>query len=617
MAYENLLTKRKPYTPYIHSRALTFNIAARKMDIGEYRVTQGKRKIESSLSYLEAHKKEALDREKQFYKEFNVNDAAEWGQKYLASSQEGTTLQQIALDVWNSHGMINLLVGLLTPEEIRQKLENDIQLRNLIGESEIDQIIQHISEYTGEKIIEEFQKILLQKDKKTQLDIRAIMSGVRDDLSKSAFMSKKRQLKSSTKSGTAYKEIRKYLTSAEVGQRQENARKYFKDNFKKKAEEKGYSSKSKEFLQILQLFEDALDKAIKAGGDALYKDLLSYQNNIVGAVAEVGESIVITYTLLTNQGNFNKKVFDKLLKEFQQGKEKVNRLGLKNKQGKADLILDLSKIKNNKGEPLGSKWRIQEKNTDKDIFFDLETRAAELETDPFFKAHGQIKYQTFLDDIEKMSKKLEKSSGGVGNNIKPSEDSFAKITYLLANINVLNTSEPIEEPYSRAYKQKPTNNSEIGTKGQLVTRSMEIVNRLMSQFALFALADFTEGEKKDFFKVAPWDFLIFDSRILVPLSVIYQGLIDNIRQTDAEINQESAHLSVQSTINRTFNLKNIRDEKKKKVGYFDPLGNYSSTALVNYGKEIGQEAVSNLVLTSFNFDVNWRNLVSKNFFPNY
>ena len=616
MGYENLLTKQDPYTPYIHSRALTFNIAARKMDIGEYRVTQGKRKIESSLSYLEEHKKEALNREKQFYQEFNVNDAVEWGQKYLASSQNGATLQQIALDVWNSHGMINLLVGLLTPEEMRQKLENDIELKSIIGENEVNQIIEHISEYTGEKIIEEFQKILLQKDKKTQLDIRAIMSGARDDLSKSTFMSKKRQLKSSTKSGTAYKEIRKYLTSAEVGQRKKNAREYFKANFEQKAKEKGYSPNSKEFLQILQLFDDALNKATEAGGNALYNDLLSYQNNVVGAVAEVGESIVITYTLLTNQGNFNKKVFDKLLKEFQQGKEKVNRLGLKNKQGKADLILDLSKIKNNKGEPIGSKWRIQEKNTDKDIFFDLETRAAELETDPFFKAHGQIKYRTFLDDIEKMSTKLEKSSGGVANNITPSKDSFAKITYLLANINVLNTSEPIEEPYSRAYKQKPTNNSEIGTKGQLVTRSMEIVNRLMSQFALFALADFTEGEKKDFFKVAPWDFLIFDSRILVPLSVIYQGLIDNIQQTNAEINQESAHLSVQSTINRTFDLARIRKIKMQKVGSFDPQGDYSDTNLVTYGKRIGDEAVRNLVLTSFNFDVNWKNLVSKNFFLN-
>ena len=114
----------------------------------------------------------------QFYKDFGVNSALEWADKFLAR-ENGSDLQ-VVLSIWNSSRFRNKLYGELEPDEIFNKVERLLDAR---AKKEVEEEFFHTGDI--EKALTTFlqKNLLLLKDGKnslglTQKEFREAISGI-------------------------------------------------------------------------------------------------------------------------------------------------------------------------------------------------------------------------------------------------------------------------------------------------------------------------------------------------------------------------------------------------------------------------------------------------------
>lgn len=581
MGYENLVGV---YDPYIHSRSATFNMAARTIDVGEFHSVNGQRKIEESLQYLKNKRRDCISKEETFYKAYGVKNAKEWGAKYLAKIGKGATIPQIALAVWNSHGMLQALKGYLIPPDEVRKIISSSTFSKDYKKQFIDMFVVEAKE-NSEVFARKLAEYIESSDFNTQTVIRRALgaAGTLKFLKGGKIENLTRRI--------AYENVREFLGIKDINKKVRYATNYFKNrlraeiinNLDRDFERKPHLKK--QYDDIVNFFSDKLELALHEESDWLYRGLLSSHANILGSLEEIGDAAMISYQLSLNL-NLDSTNFEKMFQNV--GQTGIPRFGRDEKEGKTDVIM----------EAQGQGYRFQMKNTDKDIFSNLEAQTKTLSTDPFFNIHSKIKYVTFLEDIQKIK------------DLTIDTDLLSSLSYLLANINVLNKSTPLDnQNKNKAYKQWTKGGS---APGQMISYAETIVSRIISLYIIFALADFSKEVAPGIYQDLAYDFIIFDSRVLIPVSVIYDGLIKNIEQTSAKIVEKSAHLTVKSSITQTFNMNALHQTKSNAVGGLDPTLDpwYQDEELVAVGKVAGREAVQNLVLSGMQLDVNVENLVN-------
>lgn len=597
--------------PYIHSRAATFNMAAYAIDVAEFRVKDGPRKIEGLLSNIESRLTDCRKKESDFYKAYGVNNEYEWSERYLASLSETAGVPQIALSVWNSRGMIETLLGKLNGYEALEVFQSlDIAKEYKDEWEELADRVAFFFETHGHstdalswafaKEIEsqsgDFQKNIRQAfgiDRKSNY-IKTLIQGEVQNISKR----------------TAYKEIKQMFNKTRIRDKQNRSYNYFCRRLKDticqvKGIEKDHFDDEVEIAQqykdICAYFHDAIGKAGKATSDWLYRSLVDTAPNVTGGVGEVGMGYLISYQA-TLDPNLDTGEIESMYRNI--GQKTVDRFGYQ-VDSKTDIVLnkngfgglELDKIVT---DPKTG-FRIQSKNTNKNIFLGLEKQIKELSVDPFFDIHGEIEYTTFLDNIQKIK------------DITIDNDVLASLSYLLANVNVLSHGTALserkdkkEDKKNRGYKAW---NRQGSAPGQLVNYAQIIISRMISTYIIYAIADFSKEDHT----AIPYDFIIFDSRVLIPVSYIYEGLIENIKQTTFEIQKQQAHLTVRSSIKGSYNLNDLHNRKKSKIKLDPSLETwYEDTPLTDEGRAEGEKAVSNLVLSGMQLDVNIENLVNIN-----
>ena len=553
--------------PYLHMSAGTFvnNVA------GEYKTTSKQTRLPLDTTLLESLALDAKKIEQNFYEDFEVADAVEWADKYLA--RDNNNLYQIASSVWNSHRFKNKLYGELSTEQVLQKVESKL----------------------GTKVKQQLEKEISQsaslENAVTAVITNILMSLIdnpqaQKDFRKSIVGETGKQMRRIISGSTVIPQLTKSILfeeSTNLIQKAENCYQFFKEEVIKKLREK-------------RLFYDTddLDTELKPYKELLKSDTLlkNQKNNIIGEVEEKGDAVTLALRFKQEKKDFKVNSIPN---------KKVKRIGVDQKvKTKIDMTI----------QGKSRTYRFQQKNTDKDIFREFENigNQALQNHSLFFTAHSTINFDTFRKQVEKVFGK-NIVVAGISQN---SEKSYLDLLeYLIVNINVLNQTYN-QDKGGKLYKKEPPINAE-GTYPRL---AMKLLSDIVTKYCLLFFSDI-EKEMEDLTKTNRYDFIIFNSRFLIPMSVIYDGFIQNLKQTSNQINKEATYLDAGTAFkkNQLFSQSDYNEmvsEKESAVadeGGFLPSKQYSNTNLVQIGKNYGQEVLKKLQLGSFVPNVNLASLI--------
>lgn len=542
--------------PYLHMRAGTFinNLSREYKNTGKHPL-----KLDSAPLLALIARAEAIERD--FFKEFNIRDgitheekARIWSDRNLAREGKEADAIQIALSIWNSRDFRNKLYGKKEDSEIKAEFENRMQKIEpnitLLLEKEL-QITKNVENAIGNIL----KELLIGKDLKTQ---RLIRKSLGQEVERT------RTVKTGT---TVIPKLIELISFENIDNQVEKTNScyyFFRERVLKKLKENQTNIPNNISLDdFLSPFRQEISEIIKLS-----------KNDITGAVSEKGELISLQLRYGVNIARST-------------GTDLIERIEVNNKvKQKTDMIIM-------------EKYRIQQKNTDKDLFLEFEKLGQQTMRNEklFFTAGSALSFSTFR-------KQIERALGGEAGTLDILE-------YLLVNINALNKG--YQEEFGRGpmlYKKE--------TKGLGIYPrfAMKMLSDIVSQYCQVFFSDLIEDLSKGKIEIRSYDFIIFNSRILIPMSTIYKGFLTNITDAAHKINKESTYLDVETVLKTKDafsknDYENMVKAKEAAVKRFIPSADYSSSKLVTAGKDAGANLLSKIKIGSFIPNVNLASLIPK------
>lgn len=593
MSYQNLLSSSPTYLDaYLHNSPRTFNNAASIIDIAGFKK---KNNYSEGIALFKKLEEQALKVEDSFFSLFEgINTPEEWSDRYLARVGENADPAQQVLAIWNSRIIREQIKGLYSREEIIEKLQ-----KTILTDRKISGLLKEMNLTT------EYNKILAEVETRASFSVRKILSDLLVGATKNikdtsqiktlqlaireAFNQDIRKKKLLTsKNSSILKELESniiYKTSDFNERKEQVYRELLKElsamvgltPIELEREDGAY----KKYLDIIkQILNDASEK----------KNRLFSSNTsvMIGEVEETADGNIFSLSLeldlpFKKTNNYRDLTERGILST---GSQKIKRLGGKRVDSKIDMWINLPEE--------AKSYRFQQKNTDKDLFLEFENLGKQFDYSNeriFFNIGSEIKYTTFLQNLITISKQ----GWGIAD-----DDILGKLSYLLVNLNVLNQGLGKD----KLYKQETDSRS-----GLLLTTVNDTIARLISQAALLLFSDFEEDVIEGVYKKNTYDFIIFNSRFLIPMSRIYRAIRQSLEQYKIQLSKNTAFLSIDSKITgfTSESMNKIVEEKKEAVkeeGGFKKDGNYLNTKLVEAGKKGGKLAIENLILSGFKLDVN-------------
>lgn len=588
---ENLIGKENGLNyldAYLHNTPRTFNRAATKLDIAGL----NKSRYTDGIALLRQLKKDAEEREASFYNLFDdVKTAEQWSDKYLARSI-GEPYQQV-LAVWNSHDMRKKIQGLLSDQEILNKLTR------ILSSKEVQQITDAVH-LTGT-----FQSILEDAKNELTLSVKDILSKL--VISSTAHLAdkdrknlqhairkaigqdikKKKILTSKNSSELKDLENRIIFEKTDKIERANDAYEFFIKQLEESSGQKNVLNNN-DYKKYIEAIKETLFEAAEG------KNLLFAKNASIsiGEVQELGDGIILSLALdmgfeKTKNPRASEKAVNTILST---GELKVSRFG-KRVSSKIDMWMNF---------PGAEQYKFQQKNTDKDLFLQYEKLGQDFsfsQENVFFNVGSEIKYSSFIQQLQEISTQ----NWGIADG-----DTLGRLTYLLVNLNVLNLAKGKD----KLYKQDTENRS-----GLLLTKVDDTISKIIGQSALLLFSDFEKDiTNAGLYQKNTYDFIIFNSRFLIPLSYVYDAIIKSLENYSIKLNKDIAHLTVRSAISdfSSSRIDQMAEDKKEaiKPENFVKNGDYSNPNLVRVGRQYGLQAANNLVLKGFQLDFNIKSILS-------
>lgn len=594
--------------PYLHKTAKTFVKNAARYDIGDFKEENRDRLFKEPLELLEELKKTARKREEAFYAAFSTKDlkiksAEDWERHFLASSKNDATPQQKVLAIINSHEMKNLFNSEITetealsvfrgiPDKDLKKLGEVFeknarpQLEKVLQEGTLSEIYKALyfggikykkgySQRVGQNKVYD----IFEKDKKFKRTNKSNTGTLKSEKSRILQGALNRRLKKPKK---------------EIAKASKN---YLEEQVKKLSD---YKSKQEIYDSLCREWNKAIDEGLKKKR-SMFSD--SYVLN-VGELGENAEEISFVADFIKD---INNTWGGSLFKEVRNNAtNKVKRFD-SNEEVSSKIDLEFI-LKDNKG-----KFNIQQKNSDRDIAQELEKEMGLTNGRTQISIHSGISYNTLRHQITQM--KAEHASAA------SRQETFDRLSYLLVNLNILNKNEWAQKRYTlnendelvklkgkdklgKAFKNSNANSTMI------LKNTQQVINALIEQYFILFIADFEKGEGG--LTVSPYDFIIFDSRILIPISEVYGMIINHIRSLSENVEEQIDHLSVTSSITKGFEESDYKEMIRQKLIAVKGEGGfqtekegeeYHNGNLVKAGTDAGAKALDHIRFSGFKLDI--------------
>ena len=591
MSFRNLINGAgQTNNPYIHMSPRNLYYVAEDLNLGGWNTSADQNPYKDGIIKLQSLSARAKEREKLFFSRFGMgpDDAPRWSDKFLARKSENSSFEQQVASAWNSSAMRTAISGLKSPQEIQEELRKKLTVRAKdIGEEITSQFLDKVDKaQTAKELQDLFFNFMLSNNENLSVQ-RAIRSAITN-----APVSKRTRLLTS-KNSRVIQNL--FNDIAKSRSRDEKYMKNVENTFYQEVSRQSGIAiselKKKPYSTTLKPYFDLLDKAKRNEED--YMDLLKNNFSVqIGAIDELGTEILLKTEF--------EKIFGQDFNIKREGNKLVSRFDQREVKSKTDMIIDLPQAKD---------FRFQQKNTDKDIFSDLEefgtSQVASLNR-IFFTAGSTVYYKTIKEQAQMMQ----------GSTI--SNENWDTLTYLICNLAVL-------QKYFQGNEKGTTNVSNknksyaVDTedrKGLYLEETRNIVAKILSQAILLWIADFTKQDPTGLFIAQPYDFIIFQSRFLFPVSWLYDGIIKSLQDYQSNIQNQATGLHIDYGV-YNFPYETMVEEKKAAVPEgFIPLrqgGKYDDSNLVNVGRSAGKQAYDNLYISQvkFNFDFSpyWENLV--------
>ena len=597
MGYENLLAADRGYTQaYLHNSPRTFNRAASIIDVAGLQPTSKQHhSFSKGISFFNFLYEEAKKRESDFFKHFPEASTAElWSDKYLARIGKNADPHQQVLAAWNSKIVREQLKGIDSKENVIKKLRELFlstdakRLTKRLGiEKYIEETLKEMENTVSFNVRDFLYTVLIEQVQgKKSSDIKEFQHYVRK-LTKG---SRKRTI--SSRNSAILKELEEQIIFVQNNNKGKKERVYnaflqqLSDNTEKSPKE---LEKDESYIQYLRIIRKLLEDAENKKNNLFAKNT----SVMIGQVEEIGDGSILSIPLelefdsLTggNKGEGQEGIWNI-------GAQKIQRLNLPQKvDPKTDMLINLTE----KERKIVQQFRFQQKNTNKDIFFEFEKLGQQnnfLNKSVFFNVGSEISYKNFVQQLIDISKQ---GFAVVDNDI------LGTLAYLLVNLNVFNQ----QTGKNKLYKQDNSNRS-----GLLLTQVNDTISKIISFASLLLFSDF-EGKLGEYVK-STYDFIIFNSRFLIPMSQVYEALRKSLENYSQQLSSEITHIDITTKLGYSPDLNALADKKKDAVGTFDKTKEYSDANLVSVGKTEGQNVLSNLTISNFKLNINIENFLNSN-----
>jgi hypothetical protein len=542
----------KSGAPYVHSSPGTF-VNYLSRNFGAGNIEKNL-DTTTILNDLRILVEDMKQREQEFYILSGVKDSVEWGEEF-AAREYGSEAQQIA-SVWNSQKMRDLLIGRKTNKEIEKKL------LEILDKKTVDIIMsKETSAEVDEQIAKCLGKLLIGQSLDIQKEIRATITG----------QSKKKMRKLVSGGGVIPKLVKEITFS-----KNKDVNKIYK-SFSTELKTRGIDFENEKYKGIREFFKKEIENIVSLP-----------KNDIIGEVDEGGSYILfkVKYKKIDEEAEIGRV-----------GAKTVSRYGLDHKvKTKVDTAI---KVK-------GQTFFIQQKNTNKDMYAEIERIGLDhLQLDSvFFNAHGALSYNTFKSQVMKLMGEKE-------------EGYLSIIEYLIVNINALNRGySPQGGGMNNPTKMAKQKNANLLKTTIYAEGAKKLLMTIMSRYCEIFFEDLVHDIKNDIIKKRRYDFVLFNGRILIPMSKIYKDLIAQIEATSKSINKDLSYIDIKTAFKnkKVFSnseYQNMVTNKRNAVGSFDSTKNYEDQRLVDVGQEVGKNLLSETNIGKIVPTVNLANLIPK------
>lgn len=575
------------------------------------------REISFARQKLEQKREAALSKEQQFYADFRVANHIEWSKKYLImddkedGSQTDESIYQIFFKIINSPQMVQILQGqgsASDADKTRKKFEEAAatQTDSLVQEfcNNVMQAVQNETEI--EEAIANYFLEIGQRGKKSgggregqNKILEAFRVGTVNGI-------KENNTRAFTqKTSKAIKALMKQFRMSDPVPIAQRARSYFETQLTR------YSNKIdiNVIPSIGQEFYNALIKDAQSSSSAMIN---SNQSVVIGAVAETGQKISFELAMQFDSqnpdmiNNFHIEAFgSQLVDRYSTLLKKNNQV-----QSKTDLKYNFTDEENK----IFHTYNIQHKNSMADFYNNIGVLKAEEKFEDIMgsiKLHGTLSYDKYLAMAENT----------VGARYDPM--TVELLSYLLVNLNVLNQLPAGEE---KAYKGQ-------GKSGGIpLSQTQNMIDSIFAENIDLFISDVLELDNVQYTTVDSMDFIIFKGRLLLPMSHMYEAIIQSLQIEEKQFYQP---VHVTTTMGGFIGRYNTMKLEKAEAGwkaapgelgakpfnekeyyiYYDGKKKYTDDGFIEAGASAGQAAKSLLTISGIHYNFRFaertkRNLVS-------
>lgn len=571
---DNVLTN--PFHPYLHNTAEHFRWQG-SLQLRHYN------KNAIATKKLEDWREQCLLKEQAFLSDFNVTSFHQWEEEYLihtAANQKASTLYEEVLKTINSRDLLNRLRAYdFTPQTFVDFLSEKSEKK--LSQTVINKLLQSQSfdEAVGKYVVEG----LSLKGKNIAVKQVKNYNKLVGYLNNSELQQQWTGLLRSYKSN--------YLSDLKKAIKQEaaNYNGIIEDTtqFLRRKLEQYYNNKPNNTQkQEIEYYCNEWKKALQEElNNETEKRLLSFNDsNIIGEIGEIGDAIVFSARA---QQDENLKQLETTI--VRRAKNKVNRFG-KTVESKTDLQI-LTK---------NGKYNIQEKNSMSSIYQEFENsiyKDAEKNIFGGITLQGEIAYpqlRTYLSKIRNSTLTSFLS------------DDAAALSYLLVNISVLNKYGQVGNKFYKSARQNPNTAANIGISEHLVRMIDDILSQNIGLYVSDVLNAGTDN-----LTLEPYDFIIFKSRKIIPMSAILECLITAFKEENQKIFDLHTSFYVGNEAGAVY-----RQMLKEKNLYTPKLQKgqawYSDPSFVNIGQQAGQEVLQNIKINKIRLNLHYKQTFSTN-----
>ena len=570
--------------PFIHSIAVDF-----RRNVYNTNIPQQINKNKTAMKNLDNWIKSCKTKEQQFLADFGVKTFSEWEQIYLihtANNKKAQSVYEAVMKSINSAKTRDTLLKVQTnPELLINKLQKDPQ----INKTTLNSIRKALT--NGSSIEKAIGTYIVGKGKQTGAGQKGRFEKLSNALTNNELKAEwERTLRGSQ--SEYLKQIQRIakLTATDWNETIFRARKQLEDDLWLFYNNK----KTKENKEIVKYYCDEWERALRAElNQGAEKRLLSLSSSgIAGELQEVGDFIVFEARIAEIQNAQNKNTIASVTREAQ---TKVQRFERK-VESKTDIYFTNMK---------GTKYRFQEKNSFSQIYADFENSTyANAEQNIFggLNLQGKIAYDTLLSYFKEI-----KGSELSGNFTDEDGDI---LSYLIANVAILNQfghlAKDIYEKqsgdkrnnYNKFYKANTEALSDAEFQADHFIVNM--VDRILSQNIALYISNVTQEDNKTVLE--PYDFIIFKSRKIIPISAILECIKASIEEENNKLFSIHATYYFDSGMGRLY--RNMIMEKRK----LGPPENgwYTEPAFLEIGKEVGKRAVNSLYINKIRLNLRYK-----------